>query len=92
MITQEHEAGIIALGRTGKNIEKRIIVENETDRLSVLRVNDIQTLYWVTVKEYWPTQPDYIVISFIEEKFDCEAVRIPSKVKKFSFECDGNEP
>ena len=91
MIAEKHEPRMVGLGRAPQKIKKRIVVNKEVCRVSMLRTNDIRALDWITSKKDWPIEANNVIITLTCVQLDREASRVAGEIGKLAAKGDGAE-
>jgi hypothetical protein len=106
VITEKHEAGMVAFWSVCKQIKERIVVWKEVLGVAGLRSNNIRALNGITAKENrlrmlaanpqisgctYKVEPNNVVIAFCGVEFDGETARVAGFVRVFTANCHGRE-
>lgn len=91
VVTEEHEASMVALRSAAEQIEGRIVIEEEVLGVACLRADNVWSLDRITAEEYREVETNNVVVAFFRVELDGESTRVASLVRELTTERDGRE-
>ncbi len=92
VITEKHASCVICFGDVGKQIEKRIHIQQEVSRIARLRSYHVWALDWIPTEKDWEIEANQVIVSLLSVELDSEASRIAGLVRKLATECNCAKP
>ena len=90
-VGKEHGTGMVRFRDIGQKVERSIIINEESLRVSTLASNDVRSLHRISGKEDRPVQANDVVIAISCVHLHREPTRISSKIRELSAKSNSGE-